>query len=292
MKLRIKVTKRMIISVSIKLLTIVVGSIISAIAYNALIIPFGLLSGGLGGIALLGHYVLGTPFNIGYLILNIPVFIIGLREMNWRFMLFSFIGMIVLIIALPLTKPYIPVPHLDIFLAAIFSGVVGGIGSGIILRAGASSGGVDILSLIAKKKWNLSVGLGSLYFNIMVIALSLIFFNLNIALYTIVSMYVSFKVVDNVITGFNNDKSVMIISDKNDLIVPRIIEELGRGVTILEGYGGFSGDKKQVIDCVVNHFEIAKIKEIMSQVDPQAFMVITEAIEVLGSGFTSQGSTR
>jgi uncharacterized membrane-anchored protein YitT (DUF2179 family) len=283
---KFKLTKKQVRSICIRLLTIIAGSIIMAISYNALVIPFGLLSGGIGGLALFGKYLLHIPFYVGYLILNIPIFILGFKEMNWKFMIYSFIGTATLIITLPLIKPLIPVPHLDIFLAAIFSGVAGGFGDGIILRSGSSTGGTDIISLIAKKKWNISIGVFSLYCNVVVIAISLFFFDLKIALYTIVSMYISAKVVDRVVSGFNNDKSVTIISEKSDEIARRIIAELNRGVTLLQGQGAFSGDNKNVINCVVNHFEIAKLKEILTEMDPQAFMFITEAIEVSGRGFT------
>ncbi len=269
----------------IKLLTIMAGAVIMAYSYNALVIPNGLLSGGVSGIALIGNYLLHIPFYIGVLVLNIPIFLFGLRELNWKFILYSLLGTAAMVVALPLTKPYTPVPQLnhDLFLAGVFAGVIGGIGEGIILKAGASTGGTDITSIIAKKRWNISVGAFSFYCNLVIILASLFFFDPRIALYTIVSMWVNGKVTDRVIDGLDNNKSVTIISERSDAIAARIMAEVSRGVTFLEGQGAYSGDPKKVITCVVNHYEIPKVKEIVLDVDPRAFMFVTETVEVMGN---------
>jgi uncharacterized membrane-anchored protein YitT (DUF2179 family) len=269
-----------------KLLGIIVGAILMAISYNALVIPYKLLSGGISGLSLIGKYSFGIPMNIGILILNIPVFLWGLKELDRSFMAYSVVGTLVLVVALPITEPFIQVPQLDLILASIFSGIVGGIGCGIMLKVGASSGGTDVISMIMKKKANIPVGSFSFYFNVIVLGLSLFFFDLKIALYTFISMWVSGRMVDYVLEGLNRKKSVTIISDKNDIIASRIMEELHRGVTYLVGEGGFTGEKKLVISSIVNNFENAKIKEILAEVDPKAFMFITDAVEVSGKGFT------
>lgn len=269
-----------------KVFPIIIGSVLIAVSYNVLVVPYGLLSGGLSGIALIGNYLLNIPLPIGILILNIPVFIIGLRELNLSFMLYSMIGTLILTAALPLTEPYLPVPELDLFLAAVFSGVVSGIGGGIILKSGASSGGADIIAMIVKKKWNISIGACFFYFNVFVILLSLYFFELKIALYTIVSMWVLGAVTDKVIKGLSDYKTVTVISDKNSEIAAEIMEKLHRGVTLLEGKGGYTGASKMVINCVVNNYEIPKLKEIVLDLDPSAFMFISDTAEVSGKGFT------
>lgn len=268
-----------------KVLTIAIGSFLLAASYNMLVVPYGLLSGGLSGIALIGNYLLNIPLPIGILILNIPVFILGLRELDIPFMLYSLLGTLALAAALPLTEPYLPVPELDIFLAAIFSGVVGGFGSGIILRSGTSGGGADIIAIIAKKKRNISVGACSFYFNLVVILMSLYFFELKIALYTIISMWVSGWVVDQVLKGLSSYKSVTIISDENEEIAELIMVQLHRGVTLLDGHGGYTKESKMVISCVVNNYEIPRLKAIILDLDPHAFMFISDTAEVSGRGF-------
>lgn len=270
----------------LKILTILTGAIIVAITYNALVIPNGLLSGGVSGLALIAHYLWHVPVYLGILLLNIPLFLLGLKVLDWRFLFYSLVGTGAIIAALPLTRPLIPAPQLDLFLAAVFSGVLGGLGGGIILKTGASGGGTDIISIIAKKKWNISVGAFSFYCNVIIILISLFLFDLKIALYTIVSMWVGGKVTDSVIEGLSRNKSVTIISEASGTIAARIMAELGRGITFLEGQGGFSGDSKRVINCVVNHYEIPRLKEIVLEADPKAFMFITETVEVSGKGFT------
>ena len=281
---RVKLRRRIFRLIK-KFASILFGSFLMAIAFNAFVIPYGLLSGGISGIALIGEYTLGIPLNISFAIMNLPVFILGIYYLNRRFIFFSLAGLFIFVFALPISKTFTPVPEVDLFLATIFSGIVGGVGCGIILKAGASTGGTDVLGMILKKKKNISIGAFSFVFNIFVICASLFLFDLKIALYTIISMWVYGKMTDMVIDGFNRNKSVMIISERSSEIADRIMEEMNRGITFLEGEGGYSGKDKKVINCVVNHYEIAKLKEICLDEDPIVFMIINETVEVHGKGF-------
>lgn len=272
--------------VLIRLAGIATGASLIAISINAFIIPYGLLSGGISGLALMTNYLTGFPVYLGIFLLNLPVFIWGLKELNHHFIIYSAAGTIVLIVVLPLSRPYIPVYELDLFLASLFSGLVTGLGSGIVLKYGASTGGTDIISMIAKKKKNISVGATSFYCNIAVLVPSLYFFDLKVAMYTAISMWVGGKVIDAVIEGFNHNKSVMIISDKSSEIADQIMIEMRRGVTYLEGLGAYSGQPKLVISCVVSHYEIPKLNEIVHSIDKKAFIYVTETVEVKGRGFT------
>ncbi|HPZ44374.1 MAG TPA: YitT family protein [Bacillota bacterium] len=287
-KTRVKLLKfrRAFLDIAKRLLGIAAGSSLIAISFNAFVIPYGLLSGGVSGLALLGNYIFNIPVYLGIFLLNIPIFLWGLKELDKKFMAFSAVGTIVLIAVLPLSRPYIPVPELDLFLACIFSGVGSGLGLGIVFRNGASTGGSDIISMIAKKKKNISIGTTMFCFNAAVLALSLYYFDLKIAMYTAISMWVGGRVADNVIEGFNRHKSVMIISDRSQEIAERIMRELKRGVTYLEGQGAYSGQAKLVINCVVSHYEIAKLNEIVQSTDKKAFIFVTETVEVTGKGFT------
>lgn len=278
--------RRSSINVLRKVIGMIIGALLVAVSYNALIVPYGLLSGGIGGLSLIGKYVLDIPLYIGIFVLNIPVFAWGLKELDRKLILYSLIGTLVTIIAIPALKPFIPVPSLDLFLAALFSGIVSGVGGGIFFKVGASAGGTDIISMVMKKKKNISIGVVTFYCNMGVLAFSLLFFDLKIALYTAVSMWVSGKVTDAVIEGLNKNKSVMIISEKSEEIARKIIKDVHRGVTFLEGQGAFSGNNKKVINCVVSHFEIAKVKEVVFEIDAKAFIFFTETAEVVGKGFT------
>ena len=201
-------------------------------------------------------------------------------------MFYSMAGILVLVFAIPLTRPFITIPVIDIFLASIFSGIVSGVGVGVALKYGLSFGGTDIIGMIMKRRFNLSIGGFTFAINLVILAVSLLFFPLKIALYTVISMWVSGRVINTVLDGFNRYKSVTIITDKSDEIANSILNDLHRGVTFLEGQGAFSGDRKKVVNCVVSHFEIARIKRIVTEIDPYAFMFVTETIEVAGKGFT------
>jgi uncharacterized membrane-anchored protein YitT (DUF2179 family) len=169
-KTRVKLLKfrRTFLDIAKRLLIIAAGSSLIAITFNAFVIPYGLLSGGISGLALLGNYIFNIPVYLGIFLLNIPIFLWGLKELNRKLMAFSAVGTIVLIVVLPLSKPYTPVPELDLFLACIFSGIGSGLGLGIILRNGASTGGSDIVSMIVKKKKNISIGTTMFCFNVAV----------------------------------------------------------------------------------------------------------------------------
>lgn len=285
-KARLARFQRNSVTVGKKLAGITLGSALSVISYEAFILPYKLLSGGVSGLALIGHYTFNFPFYLGIFLLNLPVFLWGLKLLDRKLIIYSAVGAGAVIIMLPLLGPYIPKPHVDIFLASIASGVVGGLGSGITFRQGASMGGTDIISLIVKKKKNVSIGTTSFYCNIFILVLSLFFFDVKIAMYTAISMWVGSKVTDSVVNGLNQNKYVTIISDKNMEIAERIMKEMHRGVTYLEGQGAFSGQSKMVINCVVNHFEIVKVKEIVTEIDKKAFVFVTETVEVMGRGFT------
>lgn len=267
---------------------IAAGAALIAVSFNAFVIPYGLLAGGVSGLAIMGSYLIDFPVNLGILLLNIPIFLWGLKELQWRLILYSAVGTAVVIAALPLSAPYIPAPALDLFLASVFSGVVSGVGIGIIFKLGASTGGTDIVAIIMKKKKNISIGATNFYCSIVVLLLSLFFFDLRIAMYTAISMWVTARVTDSVIEGLNRNKSVTIISSRSSEIAGRIMKEIDRGVTYLEGYGAYTGETKKLIYCIVSHYQIAKLKDIVLEVDRDAFIFIAETVEVMGRGFTIQ----
>ncbi len=270
----------------IKFFIIIIGGLLGGIAFNALVIPYGLLSGGVSGIALIITYLSPKiPLFLLIIILNIPLFIWGYRELDKKLIFYSFIGMSTFSAALPLTEPYIKTPDLDIFLAAIFSGILIGVSSGIIIKFGGSSGGSEIASLILKKKYNYSIGSVAFAFNAATIALSLFFFPLKIALYTLISMWVTGKTVDFILDGLTRNKAVTIITSKKDDISFYIMNELNRGTTIYNAFGGFSKQDKTVISCVINNYEFAKLRNEIGNIDPDAFMYVSDAVAVAGRGF-------
>lgn len=272
-------------STALNLITIVLGAFLVAASLNVLLIPYGLLTGGVAGLALVILYTFKIPVFITIFLLNIPIFWLGAREISWQFLWYSLAGALLLVLLLPATEGLIPPPQVDLILAAIFGGAVHGIGLGMVFRGRGSTGGTDIIAVILRKKKNMGIGEVGFYSNLLVIGISLALFPLNIALYSILAIYMAGKMTDMVITGINTQKSVIIISNKPFEIGNRIINEMHRGVTYLAGIGAFTREEKTVVNCVTNRFEIAKLKGIVSETDPGAFVYIYDASEVLGKGF-------
>lgn len=279
-----KIGKRELLNFSL----ILSGTLIVAISINTFIIPYGLLSGGISGLAILLHYLAGVPVSAAIFLMNIPIFWWGAREINRQFLLYSLLGTASLTLFIQITTGLFPVPKVDLVLAAIFGGVLSGTGLGLVFRGHGSTGGTDIIAMVLRKKKSLGIGEVAFYANMIVIALSLSFFPVNIGLYTIVSMFVASKVTDSVMVGLNTKKSVIIVSDHSIIIGERIINDLHRGVTYFSGTGAYTKANKAVVNCVVNRFEIARLKTLVEGIDPNAFMYISDASEVLGKGFSRQ----
>ncbi|MTI85196.1 MAG: YitT family protein [Firmicutes bacterium] len=265
---------------------IIAGCFLVATSLNTLIIPHKLLTGGVAGLALVIHYTLHIAVFLSIILINLPVFWWGSRAVNRLFLIYSLLGTVVLTVFLPLTRNMLPVPNMDILLAAISGGALTGAGFGLVFRGRGSTGGVDIIAMILHRNRNLGVGEVLFYSNFLIILLSLAFFPLQLTLYSIISIFVSGRVTDAVIVGMNTSKAVIIISDRSEELANRIMSELHRGVTFLTGQGAYTHESKMVINCVVNRFEIARLKAIVSGVDDKAFMYISDASEVLGEGFS------
>lgn len=263
---------------------ILIGSFITALAYNIFIIPSGILSGGVTGVAMLFYYTLGWDVSLLYLLLNIPILIIGMKYVSKRFAYYSILGTLSMTIFLFLTKT-IQLQLDDVLLLGIYGGIFAGIGTGLVFRSKASMGGTDIIAVVLKKFFGYSLGEVSLAFNVLIIGTFAFLGNIQLAMYTMISIFVTSKMMDVVEVGWNTKKSVTIVSDYSEEISQMILTNLNRGVTLLEGKGAFSGSDKKVILCYVNRTEVIRLKEIVGQVDSQAFMAIADAREVMGIGF-------
>lgn len=273
-----------------RLFFIILANILCTIAVNGFLIPAKLLSGGVGGIAIMVQYL--TDISSGFIIfaINIPIFLIAVKMVDRDFALYGFISMIMLSTMLTLTRDiskYIVLD--DIILRAIFGGVINGAGMGLLFRNRSSQGGFDIVAVILKRKYNMNIGSALMMFNTVIIGVASILFGLDKALYTLISMYIAYKVLDVVQTGFSNKKNIVIVSDKPKEISDEIITQLNRGVTFLEGMGAYSKESKQVIYCIIVSKEVVKVKNIINKIDPTAFLIVTDVVEVKGSGFKQVG---
>ncbi len=263
------------------LILITAGSCICAIAVNGILIPRGFVSGGVTGLALVIHYIIASlPVGALYLFFNIPLFILGWKYVSRRFFLYSLVGTAVFSAAVEWI--WVPIPVSDPLLAALLAGIIMGTGNGVILRSAGSSGGTDILSVMVQARFSVRLGNTVLAFNSIVLVAAAILFSLETALYTLVYIYVTSHILDLVVTGFSQRKSVMIISKSRGEIIVKILKELNRGVTVIKGQGGYSGEPADIIYTVISFRELASIKRLINQIDPGAFVVISDTAEVMG----------
>jgi len=263
------------------------GSAICAVAINGILIPREFLSGGFTGAALVIRYLLpALPLGGIYLVLNIPLFALGWKFVGLRFFFYSIAGMIILSGALEVIKVTLPIQ--DKLLSVLLAGIITGAGSGIILRSLGSAGGTDILSVILLKRYSVRLGTTILAFNSIIMITASILFSLERALYTLIYLYVSSYVINLVVTGLSQRKAVHIISPQWEEISHEINEKIRRGVTITRGRGGYTGREVQILYAVVNFRELSRLKQVIRRVDPDAFVVVTDTLEVMGHSIGNQ----
>jgi uncharacterized membrane-anchored protein YitT (DUF2179 family) len=265
-----------------------VGSAMSAVAINGLLIPHRFVSGGVTGLALVLHYLVpALSVALIYAVANVPLFLAGWFFVSRRFFFYSIAGTIIFTAAVAWVD-FGVIPVQDKLLAAILAGIVLGTGSGIILKSLGSAGGTDILSVILLQRFCMRLGTTRLGFNVLVLAAAAVLFSLENALYTLIYLYVSAQIVNLVVTGLSQRKAIFIISPQWEEISRGIMEEIHRGVTILRGEGGYSHREQQILYTVVNFRELATLKQIVRLHDPAAFVVVTQTTEVMGHRIGNQ----
>ncbi len=265
---------------------ILLGSFLNSVAINSFIIPHKLLSGGVAGIAIIVQYVGNIPSGYLILALNIPIFIYGMREVDRDFIIYSLIGTFSLSAFLVLTagiSKYLMVD--DTLLSCIFAGVIGGFGAGIVFRSRASMGGVDIIAVAIKRKSGINISTISLAINVVVVLIGLFISRLEIAMYTLITMYISSVVINRVIEGLDRKKLLFIVTEKEKEVSNMIMNELGRGVTYFYGEGAYTGERKRIIYCIVTLNQIVKVKKMIEDLDPTSLMSVIDVSEVQGKGF-------
>ena len=266
---------------------IILGSFILAAAIQWVLVPANLLTGGVGGIAIILKFLTGVDLWVWYLLLNIPIFIAGYKYVSTRFIVYSLIGTLVLTFFLGILQP-LDWNLNDSLLSAILGGVIAGVGSGIILHSKGSTGGLDIIAVLVRRFRGYNIG--QVYFasNLLVLTLSLITFDIKMALFSAISIFVSSRVMDLVIYGPELNLTAMIISRNSDDITYAIIHDLHRGCTCLSARGAYTGESKNIIMVTVARTQLPRLKEVVFQLDPQAFITVNETIEVYGKGFRTE----
>ena len=265
-------------------LLIVTGLLVAAVAYRMYLIPNQVVAGGFTGVGQLLNHLLGISVGTVNIAMNVPLFLISMKSMGIRFGVRSLIAMVLL----SLLIDHIPLPAAtdDMLLAAVYGGAISGIGFGLVLRGSATTGGTDMLaSLLHRLIPVLRVSYGIFFFDGLVIIASAFAFEPQAAMYGLISTFLCNVMVDLVLEGPNSAHSYFIISDRSDAIAERILKDMDRGVTALEAMGMYSHNHKQVLLCVVSRFETMRLRRIIFEADPHAFVIANKAHEVLGEGF-------
>ena len=243
--------------------------------------------GGISGLAQILARLLGFG-SVGFWVVmfNIPLFLLGGAKLGKKFFFGSLLGLAAVTVGLEVFT-LLPVPKTEPLLACVYGGALVGGGIGVVYMAGASTGGSDIIVRLLKRKWrNVPIGTITMGFDIVVMLLTGIAFgDMSKALYTGITLFISGKVLDVVVYSFDYSKVALVISEKNEEISRQIMAKLERGVTLLHGEGGYSGNKKQVILTAVKRYQLADLKQLVVDIDPDAFVIVQEAHQVLGDGF-------
>ncbi len=264
---------------------ILIGSVIGAAAYPTFLIPNNIAPGGLTGVATILNYLAGWPVGITALVLNIPLFLIGYRTMGKVFAFRSLVATALFTILIDIL-PLKPVSE-DPLLGTLFGGVVLGIGLGLILRGGATTGGSDMVARMVHRRFSfITVGMFLFALDFLVVLAAAIFIGGTQALYAMIDIYVCGRVIDAVMVGFGGNKACFVMTDAWQKITGRVLNEIERGCTLLEAKGAYSGTSRPVVMCVMSRQEMTALKRIVQEEDEKAFMFITEAHEALGEGFS------
>ncbi len=270
---------------------IVIGTLITSVAINIFYLPNDVVTGGFSGIGIIlqsvSSYIIegGVPISLTNIILNIPVFILAFFMLGQRYVAKTAFATVLFSVMLEVTS-FLPEYRGDLALTAIYGGIIDGIGIGLVLRAMASTGGVDLVaSLVHKKFGHISVSYIMFLINFFIIAVGFFVFGAEKTMYAIISVFISSKFVNVVLEGLSFSKAAFIISEKSHDIAKRIMTESERGVTALKGRGMYTGNDKDILMCVFARKEITKIKEIVRNMDPSAFIILTDITEVMGEGF-------
>lgn len=264
----------------------VVGAVLMGLSLDLFLIPLHIAAGGVGGAATVINHLTGVSVGILILIINVPIFLLGALHFSKKFLFYSLLGTLSLSVSTQFFS-FLPAMTSDLLLAAVFGGAGSGLGLGLVLMVNGSTGGTDILALVLKKRFpSLSVGQFFLIIDGLVIAgAGVVFGRWEVILYSALTLFVSSKVVDALLAGVDYAKMVYIISDRAQEIARGIYRQMHRGVTGLQSVSLYTGKEKQVLLCVIRKTELPKLKRVVSAADPSAFVIVSDAREVLGNGF-------
>ncbi len=270
---------------------IIIGNFIIAFSLVSFVIPNNFINGGVSGISIILYHLTHFPVGISYLIINIFLFILAFKILGMSFGFKSIFSTIILSLMIDFFTYIAPLPVFKnpthIMLIVFYGGALSGIGLGMVLSQGASTGGTDIIAMIINKYFHVPPGKGIWISDITITLSSILVPSIDIyyALYGVLSVFVTGSAIDVVLEGFTNSRQIIIITEHPDKIKEFILHKLGRGITVFEAIGGYTGREKTVLLTVVRLRELAKFKMVIKEMDPYAFILVSKVSEVYGEGF-------
>ncbi|MGL6174435.1 MAG: YitT family protein [Cellulosilyticaceae bacterium] len=279
---------------------IIAGCLIVSLTINWFLAPAGLVTGGISGLAIIieavSKSILGfaIPISVTTLVLNVPLFIVAIKQKGFAFVKKSFysVGITTILIELTSYLPNIFAVEDDLLVTALIGGVGFGVGIGLVLRSGATTGGTDMLATIIRTKFpKFPIAKLVMMIDAMIVTMGLFIFGANKAVYAIIAIYITSRVLANVLEGMHYAKAAFIMSSKSEEISRQIMEQIPRGSTGLKARGMYSKEDKEMLFTVVSQKEITQLRDIISQIDPKAFVAIADVREVLGQGFIEDFGT-
>lgn len=265
-------------------LYVFIGSFFIALAFNAFLLPNNIASGGVAGISTITKALFDWEPSIVQWALNVPLFIAGVLILGKNFGIKSFVGTVVLPLFVYLTRN-LSVATDNSLLAAIFGGMLVGIGIGIVFKGRASTGGIDLAAQILHKYTRIPLGVCVALLDGMIVLTATLVFSLEEGLFALIALFLTSRTIDIVQVGFNTSKTLIIITREPEKVRQALLEDIDRGVTLLKGAGGFTNEKRNVLMCVVQQNEYSKTAQVIRSIDTDAFVVVMNATEVLGEGF-------
>ncbi|MEP0774670.1 MAG: YitT family protein [Acidobacteriota bacterium] len=267
---------------------VVLGSVLVGLGTNWFFVPNKVVSGGVTGIAIICHYVFKTPVGVVVLALNLPLLWLGWRFVGgMRFFVRTVVSVLVLSATIDLTAPLLTPPTQDRLLVICYGGLLDGLGMGLVFRGRGTTGGTDVLARIAHRYLGVGIGQALLAINVVIFGGAAFIFGAEPVMVALALAFVSARVLDLVQSGFSVARTALIIAAQPRAVMDAVFARLGRGVTVLDGIGGYTGEARPVLMVVVAAHEVGRLKRLVAEVDPRAFVTILPAQEVLGEGFAA-----
>ncbi|PAE23618.1 MULTISPECIES: YitT family protein [Bacillaceae] len=268
-----------------QLIMITLGAVIAAAGLEFFLVPNNILDGGVIGLSIIAAELTGMTMSIFLIVLNLPFLYIGYRKIGMKFTIHTLYGVIVLSASTAYLHHFEPVTD-DLFLATVIGAVILGTGVGLVIRTGGALDGSEIIAILVSKKRPVSVGQFIMIVNVFIFILAaFLVFSWETAMYSIITYYIAYKMIDIVVEGMEELKSVTIISDMPEEISAELMKQLGRGMTYIQGQGVFTGEPKKIIYTIVTRIELSTLRSIVEDIDPGALVAIENIADVSGSNF-------